>query len=153
VLGHDAGNVEAPGAALVQSGSSGKLGRRGLGYLLLFQVLLPLLAPVVDVFVVYGLIFLHPVPILGVWLGFLLLQLGMGLYAFRLDGERPTVELSAAAARLPAADVSRGHPVGLDRAGWLTPATLTIAAGGSACDTSDGHRARPLEPASHRACS
>jgi hypothetical protein len=31
--------------ALVQKGSSGKLGRRGLGYLLLFQILLPLLAP------------------------------------------------------------------------------------------------------------
>jgi len=76
--------------ALVQSGSSGKLGRRGLGYLLLFQVLLPLFAPVVDVFVIYGLIFLPAVPILGVWLGFLLLQLAMGLYAFRLDGERPT---------------------------------------------------------------
>jgi cellulose synthase/poly-beta-1,6-N-acetylglucosamine synthase-like glycosyltransferase/peptidoglycan/xylan/chitin deacetylase (PgdA/CDA1 family) len=76
--------------ALVQSGASGKLGRRGLGYLLLFQVMLPLFAPVVDVFVIYGLIFLHPVPILGVWLGFLLLQLAMGLYAFRLDGERPT---------------------------------------------------------------
>ena len=77
--------------ALVQTGSSGKLGRRGLGYLLLFQVLLPLLAPVVDVFAVYGLIFLEPVRILGLWLAFLLLQVAMGLYAFRLDGERPTV--------------------------------------------------------------
>ena len=76
--------------ALVQPGSSGKLGRRGLGYLLLFQVLLPLLAPVIDVFAVYGLIFLDPVRIAGVWLAFLLLQLGMGLYAFRLDGDRPT---------------------------------------------------------------
>lgn len=77
--------------ALVQTGSSGKLGRRGLGYLLLFQVLLPLLAPVVDVFAVYGLIFLEPMRILGLWLAFLLLQVAMGLYAFRLDGERPAV--------------------------------------------------------------
>jgi peptidoglycan/xylan/chitin deacetylase (PgdA/CDA1 family)/glycosyltransferase involved in cell wall biosynthesis len=76
--------------ALVQSGSSGKLGRRGLGYLLLFQVLLPLLAPVIDVFAAYGLIFLDPVRIVGLWLGFMALQLAMGLYAFRLDGERPT---------------------------------------------------------------
>jgi peptidoglycan/xylan/chitin deacetylase (PgdA/CDA1 family)/glycosyltransferase involved in cell wall biosynthesis len=76
--------------ALVQSGSSGKLGRRGLGYLLLFQVLLPLFAPVVDVFAVYGLVFLDPVRIVGLWLSFLALQLAMGLYAFRLDGERPT---------------------------------------------------------------
>jgi cellulose synthase/poly-beta-1,6-N-acetylglucosamine synthase-like glycosyltransferase/peptidoglycan/xylan/chitin deacetylase (PgdA/CDA1 family) len=75
--------------ALVQTGSSGKLGRRGLGYLLLFQVLLPLLAPVIDVFAAYGLIFLDPLRIVGLWLGFLLLQVVMGLYAFRLDGERP----------------------------------------------------------------
>ncbi|MFC3573626.1 glycosyltransferase [Streptomyces yaanensis] len=75
--------------ALVQRGAAGKLGRRGLVYLLLFQVLLPLLAPVVDVFAVYGLVFLDPVRIIGLWFAFLLLQLLMGLYAFRLDGERP----------------------------------------------------------------
>ncbi|MEV6948374.1 bifunctional polysaccharide deacetylase/glycosyltransferase family 2 protein [Streptomyces sp. NPDC051172] len=75
--------------AMVQRGAAGKLGRRGLVYLLLFQILLPLLAPVVDIFAVYGLVFLDPIRITGLWLGFLLLQLGMGLYAFRLDGERP----------------------------------------------------------------
>ncbi|MFE5374968.1 glycosyltransferase [Streptomyces mirabilis] len=74
---------------LIQRGAAGKLGRRGLVYLLLFQVLLPLLAPVVDVFAVYGLVFLDPLRITALWLAFLLLQLGMGLYAFRLDGERP----------------------------------------------------------------
>ncbi|MFE4869849.1 hypothetical protein [Streptomyces sp. NPDC056682] len=37
----------------------------------------------------YGLLFLDPVRIIGLWLAFLLLQLLMGLYAFRLDGERP----------------------------------------------------------------
>ncbi|MGW0413460.1 bifunctional polysaccharide deacetylase/glycosyltransferase family 2 protein [Streptomyces collinus] len=75
--------------ALVQRGAAGKLGRRGLIYLLLFQVLLPLLAPAVDIFALYGLVFLDPVRIIGLWLAFLLLQLLMGLYAFRLDGERP----------------------------------------------------------------
>jgi cellulose synthase/poly-beta-1,6-N-acetylglucosamine synthase-like glycosyltransferase/peptidoglycan/xylan/chitin deacetylase (PgdA/CDA1 family) len=74
--------------ALVQRGPAGKLGRRGLGYLLVFQVLLPLLAPVVDVFALYGLVFLDPLRILAVWAGFLALQTGMGLYAFWLDGER-----------------------------------------------------------------
>ncbi|WP_460666232.1 bifunctional polysaccharide deacetylase/glycosyltransferase family 2 protein [Kribbella swartbergensis] len=74
--------------AWVQRGPAGKLGRRGLTYLLLFQVLLPLLAPVVDVFALYGLLFLDPLRVGLVWLGFLALQLGMGLYAFRLDGER-----------------------------------------------------------------
>ncbi|WP_328988919.1 bifunctional polysaccharide deacetylase/glycosyltransferase family 2 protein [Kribbella sp. NBC_01245] len=75
--------------ALVQRGAAGKLGRRGLGYLLLFQVLLPLLAPVVDVFAIYGLIFLDPVRIMALWLAFVALQAAMGLYAFRLDGESP----------------------------------------------------------------
>ncbi|GGJ72067.1 bifunctional polysaccharide deacetylase/glycosyltransferase family 2 protein [Streptomyces brasiliensis] len=75
--------------ALVQRCPAGKLGRRGLVYLLLFQVLLPLLAPVVDIFALYGLVFLDPVRIIGLWLAFLLLQLLMGLYAFHLDGERP----------------------------------------------------------------
>ncbi|MFJ4778851.1 bifunctional polysaccharide deacetylase/glycosyltransferase family 2 protein [Streptomyces sp. NPDC088762] len=75
--------------ALTQRGQAGKLGRRGLVYLLTFQVLLPLLAPVVDVFAVYGLVFLDPLRILGLWTAFLLLQALMGLYAFRLDGERP----------------------------------------------------------------
>ncbi|SEE86913.1 bifunctional polysaccharide deacetylase/glycosyltransferase family 2 protein [Streptomyces sp. Ag109_O5-10] len=75
--------------ALVQGGTAGRLGRRGLVYLLLFQVLLPLLAPVVDVFALYGLVFLDPLRITVLWLAFLLLQMFMGLYAFRLDGERP----------------------------------------------------------------
>ncbi|MFF4377992.1 bifunctional polysaccharide deacetylase/glycosyltransferase family 2 protein [Kitasatospora sp. NPDC001547] len=74
--------------ALVQGGQAGKLGRRGLLYLLMFQVLLPLLAPVVDVFALYGLVFLDPVRIVGLWAAFLLVQMLMGAYAFRLDKER-----------------------------------------------------------------
>ncbi len=74
--------------ALVQRGQSGKLGRRGILYLLVFQILLPLLAPAVDVFALYGLLFLNPVRVLGVWFAFLALQLVMAHYAFRLDGER-----------------------------------------------------------------
>ncbi len=74
--------------ALVQRGQAGKLGRRGLTYLLVFQILLPLLAPTVDVFAVYGLLFLNPTRVIAVWLGFLALQLVMAMYAFRLDRER-----------------------------------------------------------------
>jgi len=73
--------------AVMQRGAAGKLGRRGLGYLLVLQVLLPLFAPVVDVFAVYGLIFLDPVRIAGLWLVFLLVQVLMAAYAFRLDKE------------------------------------------------------------------
>jgi cellulose synthase/poly-beta-1,6-N-acetylglucosamine synthase-like glycosyltransferase len=66
----------------------GNLGRFGLPYLLLFQVLLPALAPLIDVFAIYGLLFLNPVRVAVYWLAFLVLQLVTGAYAFRLDRER-----------------------------------------------------------------
>ena len=44
--------------ALREPGAGGKLGRRGLPYLTVFQIVLPLTAPAVDVFAVYGLLFL-----------------------------------------------------------------------------------------------
>jgi cellulose synthase/poly-beta-1,6-N-acetylglucosamine synthase-like glycosyltransferase/peptidoglycan/xylan/chitin deacetylase (PgdA/CDA1 family) len=74
--------------ALVQRGAAGKLGRRGLGYLLLLQVLLPLLAPVVDLFLLYGLIFLNPYTTAALWGAVLSVQLLAAAYALRMDGER-----------------------------------------------------------------
>jgi cellulose synthase/poly-beta-1,6-N-acetylglucosamine synthase-like glycosyltransferase/peptidoglycan/xylan/chitin deacetylase (PgdA/CDA1 family) len=74
-------------SALWARGEPGKLGREGLPYLLLFQVLLPMLAPVFDLFAVYGLVFLDPVLIGAIWLGFNVLQLALAVYAFRLDRE------------------------------------------------------------------
>jgi hypothetical protein len=68
-------------------GGAGKLGRRGLPYLLLFQVLLPLSAPAVDAYAVYGLIFLPWLKVAGVWLGFVALQMATAAYALRLDRE------------------------------------------------------------------
>jgi cellulose synthase/poly-beta-1,6-N-acetylglucosamine synthase-like glycosyltransferase/peptidoglycan/xylan/chitin deacetylase (PgdA/CDA1 family) len=64
------------------------LGRYGIPYLLFFQVMLPLLAPVIDLIAVYGLLFLRPGPVLAYWLAFNALQAGLAVYAFRLDGER-----------------------------------------------------------------
>ena len=57
--------------ALTQRGAAGRFGRRGLGYLLTFQVMLPLLAPVVDVVALYGLIFLDTLWVAGLWLLFI----------------------------------------------------------------------------------
>jgi peptidoglycan/xylan/chitin deacetylase (PgdA/CDA1 family)/GT2 family glycosyltransferase len=74
--------------ALTQRGAGGRLGRRGLGYLLLFQVLLPLTAPMVDVYAVYGLLFLPPAEVAAVWAGFTLAQTATAAYALHLDGER-----------------------------------------------------------------
>ena len=69
----------------------GRIGRRGLPYLILFQIALPLLAPLIDLFSVYGFVFLNPVGVLGFWGAFTALQLALGWYAFRLDRESPSV--------------------------------------------------------------
>lgn len=74
--------------AVAERGPSGRFGRRCLSYLLLFHVLLPLIAPVVDVFSIYGLLFLNPVKVGLFWLSFVILQAVAGAYALRLDGER-----------------------------------------------------------------
>ncbi|MFG2533488.1 bifunctional polysaccharide deacetylase/glycosyltransferase family 2 protein [Streptomyces sp. NPDC048516] len=73
---------------VVQAGPAGRSGRRGLSYLVLFQVALPLFAPVVDIFALYGMLFLGPWQSAGVWCGFLLVQLLCAGYALRLDGEK-----------------------------------------------------------------
>jgi cellulose synthase/poly-beta-1,6-N-acetylglucosamine synthase-like glycosyltransferase/peptidoglycan/xylan/chitin deacetylase (PgdA/CDA1 family) len=74
-------------ASLRERGPAGRLGRRGLLYLGLFQILLPLCAPAVDVYAVYGLVFL-PVPqVLAMWLSFTGMQIVAAGYAVRLDRE------------------------------------------------------------------
>jgi cellulose synthase/poly-beta-1,6-N-acetylglucosamine synthase-like glycosyltransferase/peptidoglycan/xylan/chitin deacetylase (PgdA/CDA1 family) len=74
--------------AVVEGGVAGRFGRRGLTYLALFQVVLPLLAPVIDVFALYGVLFLDPLSSALVWFGFLGVQLVCAGYALKLDGER-----------------------------------------------------------------
>jgi cellulose synthase/poly-beta-1,6-N-acetylglucosamine synthase-like glycosyltransferase len=74
--------------SVIESGQSGRFGRYCLTYLALFHVLLPLIAPVVDVFSLYGLVFLNPVKVAVFWLSFVALQAVAGGYALRLDGER-----------------------------------------------------------------
>jgi cellulose synthase/poly-beta-1,6-N-acetylglucosamine synthase-like glycosyltransferase len=66
-----------------------RIGRRGLPYLVLFQITLPLLAPLIDLFSIYGLVFLGMRWVAGYWAVFTALQLLLGWYAFRLDGETP----------------------------------------------------------------
>jgi cellulose synthase/poly-beta-1,6-N-acetylglucosamine synthase-like glycosyltransferase/peptidoglycan/xylan/chitin deacetylase (PgdA/CDA1 family) len=75
-------------AALVRR-DQGRIGWIGLPYLVLFQIALPLLAPLIDVFAVYGILFLDAVPVVAYWLGFNALNLALGWYAFRLDRESP----------------------------------------------------------------
>ena len=66
-----------------------RIGRRALPYLLLFQIVLPTLAPVIDIFALYGLFFLDPLLVAGYWVAFNLIGLAQAWYAFRLDGESP----------------------------------------------------------------
>ena len=64
------------------------LGRRGLPYLLGFHVILPLLAPVIDIATLYAVVVTRSPTLLYFWLGFMILQFLTAAYAFRLDGER-----------------------------------------------------------------
>ena len=73
--------------SLTESGDSGRFGRVGLPFLALFGVALPLLAPVVDILLVYGLVFWELRETLIAWLGMLGLQLFTAGVAFRFDRE------------------------------------------------------------------
>jgi len=74
--------------SVVERGPSGQFGRRCLLYLTFYQILLPLIAPVVDLAAIYGLIFLNPFSVGAFWLGFNALQMLACGYALRLDRER-----------------------------------------------------------------
>ncbi|WP_371540384.1 bifunctional polysaccharide deacetylase/glycosyltransferase family 2 protein [Streptomyces sp. NBC_00466] len=74
--------------ALVERGPSGRFGRVGLPLVALFMVLAPLLAPLIDVFLLYGLIFGPTERTVLAWLAVLSVQAVCAAYAFRLDRER-----------------------------------------------------------------
>jgi cellulose synthase/poly-beta-1,6-N-acetylglucosamine synthase-like glycosyltransferase/peptidoglycan/xylan/chitin deacetylase (PgdA/CDA1 family) len=73
--------------ALTDSGPSGRFGRVGLPFLALFGVALPMLAPVVDIMLVYGLVFWELEETLIAWTGMLALQMATAAVAFRFDRE------------------------------------------------------------------
>ncbi|MFC7309828.1 glycosyltransferase [Streptomyces monticola] len=74
--------------ALIERGPSGRFGRVGLPLVSLFMVLAPLLAPLIDVFLLYGLVFGPTQKTVAAWLGVLAIQAVCAAYAFRLDRER-----------------------------------------------------------------
>ncbi|MFE6162240.1 bifunctional polysaccharide deacetylase/glycosyltransferase family 2 protein [Streptomyces sp. NPDC056486] len=74
--------------AVTEVGPAGRFGRRVLLYVTLFQIVLPLCAPVVDMFALYGALFRDPLEAGLVWFGFLSVQLITAAYALRLDRER-----------------------------------------------------------------
>jgi cellulose synthase/poly-beta-1,6-N-acetylglucosamine synthase-like glycosyltransferase/peptidoglycan/xylan/chitin deacetylase (PgdA/CDA1 family) len=64
-----------------------RYGRRAVALLALFQIALPLAAPLVDLFAIYSIIFLDPMPILAFWGAFNVFQLVLAWCAFGFDRE------------------------------------------------------------------
>ncbi|MFD8636439.1 MULTISPECIES: bifunctional polysaccharide deacetylase/glycosyltransferase family 2 protein [unclassified Streptomyces] len=75
--------------AVTAKGPAGRFGRIGLPLIVLFGVVAPLLAPLVDMFLLYGVLFGDAPITLSSWGGFILLQAALSWYAFRLDREKP----------------------------------------------------------------
>lgn len=73
--------------AVAETGPSGRFGRRGLPFITLFSVALPLLAPLLDILAVYGTFFLDRWEMLVGWLAVLAVQAVTAVLAFRLDRE------------------------------------------------------------------
>ncbi|AWL88147.1 glycosyltransferase [Streptomyces globisporus] len=80
--------------AVIERGPSGRFGRVGLPFVSLFMVVAPLLAPLIDVFLLYGLVFGPTGKTVAAWFGVLVVQAVCAAYAFRLDKERMTHLLS-----------------------------------------------------------
>ncbi|MEQ7010090.1 bifunctional polysaccharide deacetylase/glycosyltransferase family 2 protein [Actinopolymorpha sp. B17G11] len=74
--------------AVFDRGHSGRFGRVGLPLVAVFQVLMPLFAPLIDIFTLYGLLFQDPLRTALIWCGVLGVQAACAVYAFRLDGEK-----------------------------------------------------------------
>ncbi|MFD8481047.1 bifunctional polysaccharide deacetylase/glycosyltransferase family 2 protein [Kitasatospora sp. NPDC059673] len=75
--------------AVISRGPAGRFGRIGLPMVVLFGVVAPLLAPLVDLFLLYGVLFTDAPITLASWGGFIALQGLLSWYAFRLDREKP----------------------------------------------------------------
>jgi cellulose synthase/poly-beta-1,6-N-acetylglucosamine synthase-like glycosyltransferase/peptidoglycan/xylan/chitin deacetylase (PgdA/CDA1 family) len=67
----------------------GAVGRRTIPYVVLFQLALPLLAPLADLVALYCAVFVAPLPTALAWIAFNFLLIAQALMAFRLDGEQP----------------------------------------------------------------
>ncbi|MGI5368113.1 bifunctional polysaccharide deacetylase/glycosyltransferase family 2 protein [Streptomyces iakyrus] len=74
--------------SLTDKGPSGRFGRVGMPLVVLFQVVTPVFAPLIDVFTAYSMIFIDFEAALLAWLAVLGVQLVCAAYAFRLDREK-----------------------------------------------------------------
>ncbi|MFJ9898587.1 bifunctional polysaccharide deacetylase/glycosyltransferase family 2 protein [Streptomyces sp. NPDC091280] len=74
--------------SLTDKGPSGRFGRVGMPLVVIFQIITPVFAPLIDVFTVYSMIFVDFWASLAMWFAVLAIQLLCAAYAFRLDREK-----------------------------------------------------------------
>ncbi|WP_405617667.1 bifunctional polysaccharide deacetylase/glycosyltransferase family 2 protein [Streptomyces sp. NBC_00076] len=74
--------------SLTDKGPSGRFGRVGMPLVVIFQIVTPVFAPLIDVFTVYSMIFIDFQAALLAWFAVLAVQLVCAAYAFRLDREK-----------------------------------------------------------------
>ncbi|MEU4614854.1 bifunctional polysaccharide deacetylase/glycosyltransferase family 2 protein [Streptomyces umbrinus] len=74
--------------SLTDKGPSGRFGRVGMPLVVIFQIITPVFAPLIDVFTAYSMIFIDFKAALLAWLAVLGIQLVCAAYAFRLDREK-----------------------------------------------------------------
>ncbi|MFF2136597.1 bifunctional polysaccharide deacetylase/glycosyltransferase family 2 protein [Streptomyces sp. NPDC058193] len=74
--------------SVTDRGPSGRFGRVGMPLVVLFQIVTPVFAPLIDVFTVYAMVFVDFRASLLAWLAVLAVQLFCAAYAFRLDREK-----------------------------------------------------------------
>jgi cellulose synthase/poly-beta-1,6-N-acetylglucosamine synthase-like glycosyltransferase/peptidoglycan/xylan/chitin deacetylase (PgdA/CDA1 family) len=75
------------GALLTRKAGERRIGWLALPYMIVFQIGLPIVAPLVDLFALYGLLFDNALPVIAFWVGFNVLQLLLATFAFRMDKE------------------------------------------------------------------
>jgi len=74
--------------SLTDKGPSGRFGRVGMPLVVIFQIVTPVFAPLIDVFTAYSMIFIDFRAALLAWFAVLAIQLVCAAYAFRLDSEK-----------------------------------------------------------------
>jgi cellulose synthase/poly-beta-1,6-N-acetylglucosamine synthase-like glycosyltransferase/peptidoglycan/xylan/chitin deacetylase (PgdA/CDA1 family) len=74
--------------SVIDRGPSGHFGRVGMPLVVVFQVITPVLAPLIDLFTLYGMLFVSPLKSILAWGAVLALQMACAAYAFRLDREK-----------------------------------------------------------------
>jgi cellulose synthase/poly-beta-1,6-N-acetylglucosamine synthase-like glycosyltransferase/peptidoglycan/xylan/chitin deacetylase (PgdA/CDA1 family) len=77
----------SPDAGRVVRRRRANRGARAVAVLAVFQLILPLTAPLIDLFAIYSIVFLDPMPILAYWAAFNLFQFVLAWAAFGFDGE------------------------------------------------------------------